>query len=792
MILGKGNAMNVNSSKPFLETKMLHGALSILWATSTAWAGPPPYPKDLGMPNILTPKTVIGGAFGTAIGQFNEPHGIDFASDDRILIADKHNNRICLLSSSFKMEKCIKPKNGIDLLAPTTVRWIGKDRFLVADTGNGRVVEMHLDGTVRRTSSTNSLKMSEPTGVTTLLDRVYVVDKSGQQLHILDKNLFLIRSIGGPGDSDGFFVDPSSVTSNSRNRIYVADSYNNRIQIFDYDGRYVGKFGDWGSFTGLLANPSSVYYANETIFVADLINHRIQGYDEQGRYLLQWGRHPLINHEGNGRLHYPEQVAVNAAGNTAIVCEPFEHRCQVFDIKRATDVVRVNDQAWWDKNGRFHYGARPTNGGGMLAISEPDTHSVLLFDIKGKDPRFVARVGGQGRELGSLVKPSGVALSPDGKALMVSDSGNFRISSFDLKPSVLENSDRKEEQKLVRTSSTISLDREIQRKANIALLNGNDESKIVIEPSALQFTREGTVLMCDPNNGRVLEMNADLTPLRYIIPRAPKEMPGFRPNDLAISPDGERIYIVDFYHSRVGIFDRKGKFLSKFGKNGTLPGHFIHAFGITISKTGEIYVSDEALNRISRFDRNGKLLSTWGSWGAAPGQFYKPKGLTYDHANDRIIVADFGNHRAQIFDTNGGFITTFGIGQGYVPYLMSKPNLTALALHDGGSTPSNGGNFVIDYRSSSTSFTAGKDNALSFQVRKYNGASVDDSIKIRVSAMMPSHYHGLNQNPQLNKTNDGNWLVEGINFHMPGHWQVYFDIDNGIVVERAQVDIVVK
>lgn len=770
--------------------------LTMILEVRIVHAGPPPYPEDLGVPNILHPVKVIGGHIGSKIGEFNEPHGVDFASDGRVLITDMHNNRICLLSASLQPDRCIKPLDVANQLnSPTIAKWFSHDSFLVVDTGNRRIVELDLEGNiVQMTKEVTGFGMNEPTGVTILGNRIFVADKSEQRIYILDHNLHFISSFGGPGDEDGQFVDPSSITSNGIDHIIVADSYNNRVQIFDHNGRFVYKFGDWGSFTGLLANPSSVSYSNGIIFVSDLINHRIQAFKEDGSYLLQWGRHPIVNHEGDGRLHYPAQIAVNQNGRVAIVCEPFEHRCQVFDIMHVSNVVKVDDRAWWDKNGRFHYGARPTVSQGLLAISEPDTHSVLVFNITGQEPRLVARIGGQGRELGNMVKPSGVAMSPDGAMLYVSDSGNFRIESYDLKSSIQEHEkiNTPVPQKLVNAISTISLVSEIQARLGKTINKMNENPETVIEPSALRFSSTGNILMCDPVNGRILELDANLKPISFFIEQPPAAMPGFRPNDLAFSPSGDRVYVVDFYHSRIGIFDRNGNYINQFGSNGTGDGQFIHAFGIATSKAGDVYVSDEALNRISRFDPNGKLISSWGTWGAAPGQFYKPKGLAYDFDRDRLIIADFGNHRAQIFDTTGTFISTFGIGQGYVPYILGQPNAGLATQLDGGSVPSNGGNFVVDYKFQATSLVVGKDYLIDFTVHKYNGEKIGPSIKIHLSAMMPTHYHGLAQVPFIKRTENGAWRGEGINFHMPGYWQVYIDIDNGIITERAQIDIMVN
>lgn len=766
----------------------------IVALTNPLIAGPPPYPEDLAEPNILSPRMTIGG-YGNEIGQFNEPHGIDFAKDGRVAIVDKHNNRVCILDRSYTVTHCVSDSTN-PLNAPTHAIWIGTDRLAVSDTGNGRVVVMTDNGKV--IAETGPGLLHEPTGISLLDGKVYVADRAGQKIGIFDRSLSYISSFGEPGNGQGQFIDPSSITTDGVKHIFVADSYNNRIQVFGGEGKFENEFGDWGSFTGLLANPSSVHYSNGLVFVTDLINHRIQVFNENGDYAMQWGRHPVINHEGEGRLHYPSQIAVAPDGEEAIVCEPVEHRCQIFDILSATKLVKVDDQAWWDKNGRFHYGARPSITPDVLAISEPDTHSVLIFDVSTDDVRFVGRVGGQGRAIGSLVKPSGVAINAETNTLYVSDSGNFRLASFDLTGplSEREKAVKTEPQKLIRTVSTVDMvvaDRDQREKgAEIAAFKriGNATEAAPVEPSALVFTRSGFVLMADPINGRILELDKELNVTRILVENVGDRLPKFRPNDIALSPDERRIYVVDFYNSRIAIFDRDGRYLSNFGSHGSGDGEFVHAFGVGVGPDGSVYVSDEAVNRVSRFDPDGKFLMSWGSWGAAPGQFYKPKGLAIDRDKGRIVLADFGNHRAQIFDLDGNFVSTFGIGQGYVPFNLAQPT-GFKATSEGGSAPSNGGNFVVNYRLSESELRPNEPYTMDYSVLDYAGQPIARTIRVKVSAMMPAHYHGLALAPEIESTRTG-WQARDIRFQMPGHWQIYFDIDNGIVTERAQIDVMVR
>jgi DNA-binding beta-propeller fold protein YncE len=78
-------------------------------------------------------------------------------------------------------------------------------------------------------------------------------------------------------------------------------------------------------------------------------------------------------------------------------------------------------------------------------------------------------------------------------------------------------------------------------------------------------------------------------------------------------------------------------------------------------KAGNIYVADGmgTNNRVAKFDKEGRFLAHWGSTGTGDGQFQGVKAVAVDAQGD-VYVADVGNKRIQVFDSEGGFKRQFG------------------------------------------------------------------------------------------------------------------------------------
>jgi DNA-binding beta-propeller fold protein YncE len=118
-------------------------------------------------------------------------------------------------------------------------------------------------------------------------------------------------------------------------------------------------------------------------------------------------------------------------------------------------------------------------------------------------------------------------------------------------------------------------------------------------------------------------------------------------------------------------FDRDGNVLLTLGTPDTVgdpPTAFFRPASVVVGPNGDIFVSDgypgehDTVARIVKFSRDGRFLKTWGTRGKSAGEFEFPHSLAMD-TKGRLFVADRGNNRIQIFNSDGKFLeawTQFG------------------------------------------------------------------------------------------------------------------------------------
>jgi hypothetical protein len=142
-----------------------------------------------------------------------------------------------------------------------------------------------------------------------------------------------------------------------------------------------------------------------------------------------------------------------------------------------------------------------------------------------------------------------------------------------------------------------------------------------------------------------------------------------RPHSVYISPYDatKRVWIVDDHTHAIYIFSNDGKQLLQTIGTPNVPGadatHFNRPTFIAWLPEGTFFVADGYNGtRVAKFDKDGKFLLDWGQNGnpgneTRPGYMNNVHGVAVDLQTRRVFVNDRDNHRIQVFDENGKYLS---------------------------------------------------------------------------------------------------------------------------------------
>ena len=167
----------------------------------------------------------------------------------------------------------------------------------------------------------------------------------------------------------------------------------------------------------------------------------------------------------------------------------------------------------------------------------------------------------------------------------------------------------------------------------------------------------------------------------------------------------DNIWVADKGSDMVIKFNPEGRVVMVFGRKqeasdeGTEPlrhpkpplppvdGMFRQVTDMTWDSAGNTYISDGYINsRIAKVDADGNWLKSFGEPGDQTGEFNVPHSVAMD-AHNNLYVADRGNRRIQVFDTDGKFLHQMKIDVAVAPYARQaigpKPTQTTGTMAPG-------------------------------------------------------------------------------------------------------------
>jgi len=530
---------------------------------------------------------------------------------------------------------------------PAGIACDGGELF-VLDAGHGRVLVTDHQGRVKTSAGEpghGSGQLHDPRAIAVHAGEVLVADTGNDRLLLLRRDgsglHFELRL--------GSFAQPRGVAQLDDGSLVVADTQTDRLMRLDAADFSARPWGARGEAPGLFSRPTGLAVSGGRVYSVDTENHRVQVFDGEGELIGGWGRHAWLPHEGEGKLHYPEVIAIDEQRGVAAVCEPYEGRCQLFtrgdqppDPKRDRLTRRVDRSS--------HYGRRLSASGRMIALTEMDGTSLSLMDLPREVPILVHRLGRPGEGHG-LFRDAVAAIIDGPNRVVVADAGSRRIATFEHDHDL--EADTRFDPRLSRLVREIDLTKV--------------KTEPPIRPIALARGEGDELFVLDAAGSRVVVLDRD--------GRVSREFGGFGegpgqfrfPSEIAFDKGTGRLLVVDSGNSRVQLFDGGGELLRHWGRHGTAPGDFLEPFGACFSRSGRIFVTDRGSHRVSRFDAEGRFELAWGDIEPqAPaaerlgaGQLHRPTGIAQVE-DGRLIVVDHGNHRGQIFTTDGEYVKAFG------------------------------------------------------------------------------------------------------------------------------------
>ena len=215
------------------------------------------------------------GSNGRGNGQFSNPRGLAFDTNNQLYVSEYHNHRV----QKFNI-------NGGYLL---------QFGHQLQGSGNGQ--------------------LSYPTGITVHNERLYIVEYSNSRISVFQLDGQFCHIIGS-----GQLGNPYDVTVNSNGHLLVANYGNNCITIFTLDGTCVGRFDK-----GQLSYPFGLTTDMHGFVLVTNNNHCVTVFDQDGACVYQFGS----NGSANGQFSNPYGIAISPSGNI-YVADYSNMRVQIF------------------------------------------------------------------------------------------------------------------------------------------------------------------------------------------------------------------------------------------------------------------------------------------------------------------------------------------------------------------------------------------------------------------------------------------------------------------------------
>lgn len=599
------------------------------------------------VPALLPSSAEIAGSYRWQSGGFIAPVSCAISKDGVVAVADAGGALVALDSNDGSVRWKLSEFDGGPMLEPAGVTSRADGSFLVTDMRRRRVDHVSASGEwIGRFAS--QVALSEPSAIACSTSKVAMLDGATGEIAICDNagaeiSRILADSVKSP---DGRRLEIAALAFIDDTHLALAAGSQNAVAIVRLDPgsapRVEKVFGGRGPFPGFFNQPVGIAAASGWLFVADQFNHRVARHTLDGKGQLAYGQHAVLPRAGEGAVHYPVAIAVSPDA-LAVVCEPFERRVQAYTPNFGAEPVDMRLVLPKLEGIQSHFGASATRAGQRLFLHDPESASVIVFDLSKGQPVHVSTLGAPGAKGHEFGQIDALLALDNGTRLLVADSGNRRLALWELTPPPKEIIFEPFMGRLVKTRPYDRLP--LAPRATIA---------------SLALDTDGSILALDADGPALVRLDRSLRSATREALVAPDTTA--RAVSIASAIDGELGVLFDRPASLVTF--ARGAAEGAWSLKGSRPiASCNNARALAALGDGAWAVVDEWGDQVLALssDLSERRLS---QRGVADGECWLPSALAIGDGG-AIYLVDTGNHRGQRFDGTGKWEMTFSLGRTY-------------------------------------------------------------------------------------------------------------------------------
>jgi len=222
--------------------------------------------------------------------RLREPAGVAVDADDNIYVADPGRGLIDVFDRNGNFLRYLGTYHGEPEFAQPDGITIDSrsQRLFVVDRGANIVFVLDLSGRIvrrvgRSHGGDNKADFDHPTNISVSRQHIFVLDRWGTRLQVMDPALNQIRSIDITQGREPESYRDNGVSADEQGHVYISSCRTSVVSVYSPDGKLLGLFGQFGTSAGQFAAPGGLWIdALKHLYVADSGNGRVQIFQLQG------------------------------------------------------------------------------------------------------------------------------------------------------------------------------------------------------------------------------------------------------------------------------------------------------------------------------------------------------------------------------------------------------------------------------------------------------------------------------------------------------------------------------